>query len=74
MVLIRSPEAISKPRTLVRSKWVSEEFHVEVLTEYDEGPENHRTIRLMNIVRTEPESGLFEIRSGYTVIDSRSHE
>lgn len=63
-----------QPRTLVCSKWVSEELHIEVLTEYDEAPENHRTIRLMNIVRTEPESGLYEIPSGYTVVDSRSHE
>jgi hypothetical protein len=66
--------ANKQSRTLVCSKWVSEELHVEVLTQYDEGPENHRTIRLINIVRTEPESGLFEIPSGYTVVDSRSHE
>lgn len=63
-----------KPRTLVVSKWVSEELHIEVLTEYDEVPENHRTIRLVNIVRTEPESELFEIPSGYTVVDSRSEK
>ena len=63
-----------QPRTLVCSKWVSEELHIEVLTEYDEGPENHRTIRLVNIVRTEPEAELFKIPSDYTVVDTRSHE
>ena len=60
-----------KPKTLVVSNWVSEELHIDVLTEYDEGPENHRTIRLVNIVRTEPEAELFKIPSGHTV-DSRS--
>ena len=61
-----------QPRTLVTSTWVSEELHIEVLTEIDDVPENHRTIRLVNIVRTEPEAGLFEIPSGYAVVDSRS--
>ena len=63
-----------QPRTLVTSTWVSEELHIEVLTEIDDVPENHRTIRLVNIVRAEPESGLFEIPSGYAVVDSRSQE
>ena len=63
-----------QPRTLVVSKWVSEKLHIEVLTEIDDVPENHRTIRLVNILRTEPESGLFEIPSGYAVVDSRSKE
>jgi len=61
-----------QPRTLVCSKWVSEEVHIDALTEYDEAPENHRAIRLVNIVRTEPESGLFQIPSGYAVVDSLS--
>jgi hypothetical protein len=61
-----------QPRTLVTSTWVSEELHIEVLTEIEDVQENHRTIRLVNIVRTEPEAGLFEIPSGYAVVDSRS--
>lgn len=62
------------PRMLVSSTWASEELHITVLTEYDEAPENHRTIRLVNIVRTEPEAELFKIPSAYAVVDSRSHE
>jgi hypothetical protein len=63
-----------QPRLLITSTWVSEELHIDVLTEIDDVPENHRTIRLVNIVRTEPESWLFEIPSGYAVVDSRSKE
>ncbi len=62
-----------QPRTLVTSTWVSEELQITVLTESSEAPENHRTTtRLTNIVRTEPEAALFEIPSGYAVVDSRS--
>jgi hypothetical protein len=66
--------ANKQARTLITSAWVSEELHITVLTEYDEAPENHRTIRLVNIVRTEPEAGLFEIPPGYAVVDSRSQD
>jgi hypothetical protein len=63
-----------QPRMLVASTWTSEELHIDVLKEIDEVGENHRTIRLVNIVHTEPDAELFKIPSGYATVDSRSHE
>jgi hypothetical protein len=67
-----APEGNEQPRTLVTSTWISNELHIEVLKEIDEVSENHRTVRLVNIVRTEPDAELFKIPSGYTVVDSRT--
>lgn len=61
-----------QPSGLVTSKWTSEELHIDVLTEIDDVPENHRTVRMVNIVRTEPDAELFKVPSGYAIIDSRT--
>jgi len=75
-IITRLPPAVqgnTQPRMLVVSTWSSEELHVDVLKDIVEAGENHRTIRLVNIVRTEPDAELFKIPSGYATVDSRSH-
>jgi hypothetical protein len=74
ILLPPAPGSNQQPRILVTSTWVSEELHIDVLTEIDEIPENHRTIRLVNIVRTEPDAELFKVPSGYTVVNIRQQE
>jgi outer membrane lipoprotein-sorting protein len=60
-----------QPRTMVSTTWVSADLKVAVETETDDGQAGHHTTTLVNIVRTEPVAGLFQIPSGYTVADNR---
>ena len=60
-----------QPRTTVTTTWVSADLKVTVATETDDGQAGHHTTKLVNVVRTEPEAGLFQIPAGYTVADSR---
>jgi hypothetical protein len=62
-----STEGAGQPRTIVVTRWVSDELHIDVLTETDD-QQGHRAVRLVNIVRTEPDADLFKIPSGYTVV------
>jgi hypothetical protein len=59
-----------QPRTMVSTTWVSADLKVTVATETDNGQAGHHTTKLVNIVRTEPAAGLFQIPAGYTVADS----
>lgn len=47
--------------------WVSSDLKVTVLTETDDGQAGHSTMKLVNIVRSEPSPTLFQIPADYTV-------
>ena len=50
--------------------WVSSDLKVTVLAETDDGQAGRSTIRLVNIVRGEPNPALFQIPPDYTVIEN----
>jgi hypothetical protein len=56
-----------KPIVCISDTWVSSDLKVTVLTETDDGQAGHSTIRLVNIVRSEPNASLFQIPAGYTI-------
>lgn len=47
--------------------WISTDLKVTVLTETDDGQAGHSTMKLANIVRSEPNPVLFQIPADYTV-------
>jgi len=55
------------PIVSVCDTWVSTDLKVTVLTESDDGQAGHSTMRLVNIVRNEPNAALFRIPADYTV-------
>ena len=59
-----------KPIVSVSETWFSSELKMTVLTETDDGQSGHTTMKLINIVRTEPMAQLFQVPSDYTVKDS----
>jgi hypothetical protein len=59
-----------KPIVSVSETWFSPELKMTVLTETDDGQSGHTTMKLINIVRTEPMAQLFQVPSDYTVKDS----
>jgi len=63
-----------QPRTIVMTTWMSRDLKVAIATETDDGQAGHHMTKLVNIVRTEPDAGLFQIPAGYTVADSRPQQ
>ncbi len=60
-----------KPIVSVTETWFSPELKMAVLTETDDGQSGHSTMKLINIVRTEPVAQLFQVPSDYTVKDTQ---
>jgi hypothetical protein len=60
-----------KPIVSVSETWFSPELKMTVLTETDDGQSGHSTMKLVNIVRTEPVAQLFQVPSDYTVKDTQ---
>jgi hypothetical protein len=56
-----------RPIVFISDTWTSAELKVAVLTATDDGQEGHSTMKLENIVRSEPSAALFQIPPGYTV-------
>ena len=52
--------------------WISSDLKVTVLTETDDGQAGHSTMKLVNIVRSEPNAALFQIPADYTVKENAS--
>jgi len=63
-----------KPIVSISDTWVSTDLKVTVLTETDDGQEGHSTMKLVNIVRSEPNAALFRIPADYTVKENASSE
>jgi hypothetical protein len=51
----------------ISDTWASTDLKVTVLSETDDGQEGHSTMKLVNIVRGEPNAALFVIPVGYKV-------
>jgi len=51
----------------ISDTWTSTDLKVAVLTETDDGQAGHSTMKLVNIIRSEPNAALFQIPSDYTV-------
>jgi hypothetical protein len=64
----------TQPRIMVTTTWVSPDLKVAVLTETEDAQTGHRATRLVKVTRTEPDAGLFQIPSGYTVADNRPQQ
>lgn len=60
-----------KPIVSVTETWFSPELKMTVLTQTDDGQSGHSTMKLVNIVRTEPVAQLFQVPSDYTVKDTQ---
>ena len=56
-----------KPIVSISDTWVATDLKVTVLSETDDGQEGHSTMKLVNIVRGEPNSALFLVPVGYKV-------
>ncbi len=61
-----------RPIVFISDTWTSTDLKVAVLTETDDGQAGHRTMRLVNIVRTEPNAALFQVPPDYTVKENVS--
>jgi hypothetical protein len=58
------------PIVCISDSWVSSDLKVTVLTETDDGQAGRSTMKLVNIVRSEPNVALFQIPADYTVKDN----
>ena len=56
-----------EPIVSISDSWVATDLKVTVLNETDDGQEGHSTMKLVNIVRGEPNAALFVIPAGYKV-------
>jgi hypothetical protein len=56
-----------QPIVSVTDSWYSRDLQVVVLNETDDGQSGHNSMKLINIVRTEPNSQLFQVPPDYTV-------
>jgi hypothetical protein len=61
-----------KPIVCISDTWVSSDLKVTLLTETDDGQAGHSTMKLVNIVRSEPNAALFQIPADYTVKENAS--
>ena len=59
-----------KPVVSVNEIWYSPELGTRVLTETDDGQSGHSTMKLVNIVRSEPDPQLFQVPPEYQVKES----
>jgi hypothetical protein len=60
----------SEPIISVTDSWYSRDLQIMVLSETNDGPSGHNSMKLMDIVRAEPNSQLFLIPQDYTVKES----
>jgi len=58
-----------QPMVITSESWTSPELNHALLTENDDPQSGHRTVKLQNIDRTEPDPSLFQIPPDYTVKD-----
>jgi TonB family protein len=63
-----------RPIETVTETWYSPELQVMILSKRSDPRFGESTYRVTNIVRSEPESALFQIPSEYTIIDSRANK
>ena len=56
-----------QPIVSVTESWYSKELHEMILTETDDPLSGHRTTKLVNIQRAEPDATLFQVPPDYTV-------
>ncbi len=56
-----------EPIVSISDNWFSTDLKVTVLTESDDGQSGHSTMKLVNIVRSEPNAALFRIPPDYIV-------
>jgi hypothetical protein len=56
-----------RPIVFISDTWTSTDLKVAVLTETDDGQAGHKTMKLVNIVRSEPNAVLFQVPPDYTV-------
>jgi hypothetical protein len=61
-----------RPIVFISDTWFSTDLKVTVLTETDDGQAGHSTMKLVNIVRSEPNAALFQIPPDYTVKENAS--
>jgi hypothetical protein len=59
-----------KPVITVSETWFSPELGTTLLTDHDDGQSGHSTMKLVNVVRNEPDSQLFRIPPDYAVKES----
>jgi TonB family protein len=63
-----------RPIETVNETWYSPELQMMILSKRSDPRFGESTYRVSNIVRSEPESSLFQIPSEYTIIDSRANK
>jgi TonB family protein len=63
-----------RPIETVNETWYSPELQMMILSKRSDPRFGESTYRVTNIVRSEPESALFQIPSEYTIIDSRANK
>jgi TonB family protein len=63
-----------RPIETVNETWYSPELQMMILSKRSDPRFGESTYRVTNIVRTVPESALFQIPSEYTIIDSRANK
>jgi hypothetical protein len=63
-----------RPIETVTETWYSPELQVMILSKRSDPRFGEATYRVTNIVRSEPESSLFQIPSEYTIIDGRANK
>ena len=61
-----------RPIVCISDTWISSDLKVTVLTETDDGQAGRSTMKLVNIVRSEPNAALFQIPADYTVKENTS--
>jgi hypothetical protein len=61
-----------RPIVFISDTWTSTDLKVAVLTETDDGQAGRSTMKLANIVRSEPNAALFQIPPDYTVKENVS--
>jgi hypothetical protein len=61
-----------RPIVFISDTWTSTDLKVTVLAETDDGQAGHRTMKLVNIVRSEPNATLFQVPPDYTMKENVS--
>lgn len=64
----------NKAATTTNVEWEARDMGIVVLREVDDPELGHSITKLANIIRTEPDASLFQIPSGYKVIDSQAQK
>ena len=61
-----------EPSAVVREFWYSDELKMNILEKFDNGLGDGRSLAVLAIQRQKPENSLFEVPSGYAVVDVTS--